>query len=1028
MKSVKSFALLAISVLLLAGLLTAQQTTAKIFGVVQLEDGSLVPGVNVEATSPKLVGKTTAVTDENGVFRLVNLSPGTYKVVFSLQGFQTIVQENIKLSVEQTLNLKINMKLGNIEEAITITGQAQIDVKSTSKGMTLTKEVFQSLPKGRNFDSLIAAIPGVVQEDDLLGGTSIDGASGDENMYYVDGVNTNNLVNGLSGQKVNLDFVDEVQIKSSGYQAEFGGSLGGVINVISRSGGNEFHGEAIGYMSSSKLQTKERDILDEAQLDTTGAHPVYYYPFNKYVGQDTWNRYEGGFNLGGPILKNKLWFFGSFMPGYFTRDRILDYELQGSDLKRTINRKETQYNGIFKLTSQIAKNLRATAGFVNASRKYLGDNDTNRLLPYSYSASKTSKYDAGWTIPNMTVNGTIDWNASNSLMMSVRGGWFKTDQINSALPIGDTTPRYRFSVEQPYGYIPSTNSMFPEISANLVHAGGWTNKTAAENAGIQSMLRERINVNYDATYFAQLAGEHSFKAGFQFIRQGQNVSNNSATGPYVLFAWDMDLEMSGVNYGRGKYGWYAVRGNDKSGPYGEVYDVYANSYALYLQDSWTIGSKLTLNLGVRTENEYLPGYSINPDDPKKAIDFPWSKKIAPRLGFIYDVNGDSSFKVFGSFGIFQDMMKLDMAANAFGGLKWKSAFYKLEDWDFTKIGVNGNYPGEFIRTYDFRPTSFDTVDPDMKPFTQREISLGLEKKLSEDITGSVRLVSKSVLYAIEDNAIYQTTADGWTEVYYQTNPGSQFLKDIYAEALAAGDLNPNTPDPVKAKREYLALNLSVEKRFSDNWMGGASYTLSRLSGNYSGLYSSDEIRNSPNGERAFDLWYLGYDKSLKPIDGALPSDRPHVFKVYGSYAFPFGLTVGGIFNAMSGTPITEDWILDAAGYFPFNRGNMGRTPFLTYANIYAEYNLKLGKNTLQLSVNVDNVYDTKTARGIYAARYVDSVSPSTTDETDTLYLQRRLIANDWKPNPDPSLLDPLYGKEKDFFAPLAIRFGVRFIF
>jgi hypothetical protein len=87
MKSVKSFALLAISVLLLAGLLTAQQTTAKIFGVVQLEDGSLVPGVNVEATSPKLVGKTTAVTDENGVFRLVNLSPGTYKVVFSLQGF-----------------------------------------------------------------------------------------------------------------------------------------------------------------------------------------------------------------------------------------------------------------------------------------------------------------------------------------------------------------------------------------------------------------------------------------------------------------------------------------------------------------------------------------------------------------------------------------------------------------------------------------------------------------------------------------------------------------------------------------------------------------------------------------------------------------------------------------------------------------------------------------------------------------------------------------------------------------------------
>ena len=219
------------------------------------------------------------------------------------------------------------------------------------------------------------------------------------------------------------------------------------------------------------------------------------------------------------------------------------------------------------------------------------------------------------------------------------------------------------------------------------------------------------------------------------------------------------------------------------------------------------------------------------------------------------------------------------------------------------------------------------------------------------------------------------TDDGWTEVYYQTNPGSDYIKDRYAEALAAGDLNPNTPDPPKAKRDYSAVNLALDKRFSNNWMGGISYTWSRLSGNYSGLYSSDEIRNNPNVERYFDLWYLGYDKDLNPIDGPLPSDRTHYFKVYGSYAFPFGLTVGGIFNAMSGTPITEEWTMDSAGYFPFNRDNLGRTPFLQYANFYAEYNLKLGKNTLQLSVNVDNVFDTKTARRKYQLKYWDNVGP-----------------------------------------------------
>ena len=114
----------------------------------QLEDGSLVPGVNVEATSPKLVGKATAVTDENGAFRLVNLTPGTYKLVFTLQGFQTVIRDNVPLSLEQTLNLKIEMKLGNIEEMVTITGQLPlIDVKSTAKGMTLTKEVFETCPR-----------------------------------------------------------------------------------------------------------------------------------------------------------------------------------------------------------------------------------------------------------------------------------------------------------------------------------------------------------------------------------------------------------------------------------------------------------------------------------------------------------------------------------------------------------------------------------------------------------------------------------------------------------------------------------------------------------------------------------------------------------------------------------------------------------------------------------------------------------------------------------------------------------------
>jgi hypothetical protein len=740
-----------------------------------------------------------------------------------------------------------------------------------------------------------------------------------------------------------------------------------------------------------------------------------------YVGSDKYNRFEYGFNLGGYILRDRIWFFGSFMPVSYKRDRSVDYAIQSKDLVRDFTRTENQYNGLFKLTAQIARNLRLTAGFINNSWKYLGDS------PEAHNASSTTKYDSGWTYPNMSISGMIDWSAGNNFMTSVRGGYFRTDQTNPALPIGDETPRYRFIVDQPYSYIASNNKMFPEIPVALQHSGGWSSKTATENSGLEKMYRSRYNANWDATYFTELAGEHSIKAGFQFIRQGQNVLNNSSTGPTILFGWDMELHQSGINYGRGKYGWYSVRGNDKTGPYGDAYDVYANTYAVYLQDSWTIRNKLTLNFGLRAENEYLPGYAGG-DYPIKALNFPWSRKLAPRFGFIYDVMGDSSLKIFASFGMYYDVMKLDMAANAFGGFKWKSAYYLMDDWDYTKIGVNGNFPGTYLYTYDYRPPSYGITDPDIKPFGQREISLGVEKKIRENLSFSVRGVWKSVTNAIEDSAIYSRNAEGnWEEMYFQSNPGSDYLKKQYDIAIAGGQLAPGTPYVPKAKREYLGVNISLEKRFSNNWLGGVSYTLSRLTGNYSGLFSSDEIRNSPNGERAFDLWYLCYDKNLNVLDGALPTDRPHVFKAYGSYTFPFHLTVGGLLNAMSGTPITEEWILDSAGYYPFNRGNMGRTPFLFLGNIYAEYSIKIGRTTLQINANVDNVFDTKTARRKYVLKYLDNAGPSTTTD-DPLYLQRQLLTKTWQPNPDPSILDPLFGQAYQFYPPLQVRLGLAFMF
>ena len=222
------FVVLALVFMLLAGGTAFAQIMpeGKITGKVSDDQGNPLPGVTVEATSPKLVGKAATVTDATGTFRLLALPSGTYEITFSLPGFKTLVRKDIVLQLSQTLVLNVTMEPAAIEEQVTVVGQSPlIDVKSTVKGQTMTKEIFLTLPRGRSFDSLISTLPGV-QNEAITGGLSVDGATGTENMWYVDGADVTNIHIGTRGQNVVLELVDEVKVTASGYNAEFGGSMG----------------------------------------------------------------------------------------------------------------------------------------------------------------------------------------------------------------------------------------------------------------------------------------------------------------------------------------------------------------------------------------------------------------------------------------------------------------------------------------------------------------------------------------------------------------------------------------------------------------------------------------------------------------------------------------------------------------------------------------------------------------------------------------------------------------------------------
>ncbi|MFW6128923.1 MAG: TonB-dependent receptor [Candidatus Aminicenantaceae bacterium] len=1005
MSKLKSIFLVFLGVILISGLLLAQENTGKVVGTVTDNEGLAIPGVSVEATSPAMVGTATAVTDANGTYRLLALPVGTYTIEYSLTGFKTVVRKGIQVRVEQTITVDIAIEPGAIEEEVTVIGQSPlVDVKSTTKGMTQTKEMFEKLPRGRNFDTLVTTIPGVNQES-WLSGVSVDGASGAENMYYVDGMDITALYGGTADQSAAYEFVEEVQIKASGYQAEYGGAMGGVVNVITRSGGNEFHGEVIGYYSGSSLTTKERDTLRINPMDTTEAEYVNYQDL---YGKDKINRYEIGFNLGGYIVKDAVWFYGTFLPVFRDRTRHVEWLTGDPATDHTMN--QTWWNGQFKMTAQPLKGLRLAASFLGDFYKWRGD------LPARSGTGNPDKEwgDYGFDFPSYSASFNADYTVGNNFLISARAGYFRENTTNQQVVA--ETGRYAFYEEITYS--PTTNAWIPGIPDDLVRGAFYTNYGYGDGFETKKDIQSRMKANLDATFYMDLAGEHSWKAGIQGVRIDQDI-DDSYKYDYILFGWGKTLHWpDGTDYS-GEYGYYGVRGafEDENHPkraFGTFANPHSYRWAIYLQDTWTpdfLNDRFTLNFGVRAEKEDIPSFSDLPEYQDPPITFGFGDKIAPRIGFIYDLFGDAKTKIFGSYGIYYDVMKLDMAVGSYGGFKWITEYYTLDTYQWQDIG-QGNYPGEYIGYQNWRLPSFDTTDPDLKPMAQMELSFGLEQEIMENLSGSVRFVYKHLIRAIEDVGVQTPTG----EQYYTANPGFGWTRPVSEGGKFSDDYLP-CPE---AKREYYAVNINIDKRFSNNWLGGFSYTWSYLWGNYAGLASSDERgRNSPNVERYFDLWFMNYDQNGEEVLGKLATDRPHQFKVYGSYVFPFGLTLGVVANGMSGLPVTKEFQTGhIQGYYPEGRFTDGRSPFLFFVNGYAEYNLDISeKFTVQLNLNVDNLFDTKTARSVYQLLNQDDIYVSDAD---------RIAGWNWKETDyEP---DPQFGKEYRFYPPLSARIGVKLIF
>jgi len=908
----------------------AQEQRGSIEGIVKDSSGAVLPGVTVEARNPAGGAVATSITDAEGNYRFPALPTGEYEVTADLQGF-TPYHVRVPLGLGQIKKIDITMNIAGVAESVQVTAESPVvDVKQSASFQNIRNEMVDKLPRGRDFTSLVTIAPGANSEDKLAG-ISVDGSSGSENQFVVDGITTTDIQTGRSGKGVVTDFVSEVQVKSSGYAAEFGGATGGVINVITKSGTNRFRGDAGFYYESNSLYGAVRPTLRRNPVEDAVAEYVTF-------DDDPFTQWEPAFTIGGPILKDKLWFFGGYVPTLTSQDRTTNLN---DDSRSTFNQKTETHNLSANLDAQLSgqTRLRFATNIANFRRNGLLPNQAYR----DETGTSSSLYpwaNVDRSQPNATYSGQLDYVATNRLYFGVRGGYFRTDINDSGVP---DDVWYQFG---------RSNVGLLDVPASLQHSSGYSN-LATNNASTYD-VRSRLGFDVSATYYATFAGQHAFKGGVQFDRYGNDVLSGEQN-QRINFQWDRTRSTNDGRRVRGTYGYYFVRQFQTTG------DIHSNNVGLYVQDSWTVNNRLTVNAGLRTESEHVPSYDPTASGRDNAISFGFGDKLAPRVGFAYDVRGDGKWRAYGSYGKFFDITKLEMPRGSFGGDKWIQNYYTLDTYAWDQTG-NGNFPGTPIETINFRYNSAASdaalhgggLDPALKPVEQWEFTLGLDHELSPTTSVGIRYVHKDLVRTIEDVGVI---VPGLGEVYYISNPGFGLTKTTLPT-----ECNGPCPDQPPAQRDYDGVELRMTRRFSQNWSLNASYLWSRLYGNYSGLANSDENgRSSPNVNRVFDGLYNSFDQNGQPVLGRLATDRPHQLKLQGIYDLPWGTTVSANYYLASGTPLQTQGANFGIPFYPYGRGDLGRTPVLSQTDFFVQHEFRLsGDQRVQLQLNVQNLFDQRT--------------------------------------------------------------------
>jgi len=633
-----------------------------------------------------------------------------------------------------------------------------------------------------------------------------------------------------------------------------------------------------------------------------------------------------------------------------------------------------------------------------------------------------TNYTKGTKFPNWVLSGDMNWVLSPKFVVGVRGGYRKQDTNDFNVP---NEPLFRF---------PTTNNVnYLDTPASLQHGTGFT--SILSNTAVSFDTLTRTYFHADGTSYFHAGGEHQVKFGMQYDRVGEDIQSGELRPRVTL-----NFDSVNPGYGRGTYGYYSVRSQtaDPNAGFITQGNVHTNNVGLFIQDSWTVNNKLTINGGLRTEREEVPAYAGGNDDtgaaiPPYIINFSFADKLAPRVGAAYDLKGDGKWKVFASWGIFYDIFKLELPQGSFGGQKWVEYYYTLDTPDWTSLVPSGcppACPGTFQTSTDFRVPSFgaDVLEPNLKPMKSMEFTTGIDHELNATMAVSVHYVHKQLDRAVEDTGFL--TPDG-NEGYVIANPSEGLTALAYT--------NPDIPMP-KPKRQYDSVEFAVDKRFANNWSLRAAYLWSRLYGNYSGLSQSDENgRADPNVGRGYDYPAMMFTGQGEASYGPLATDRPNQFKAQAIYQFNFGTAIGANEYVASGLPVTREIGILPTSNYPLQylgRGSDGRTDMFSQTDIFLQHGFKMGGGRrLELNFTLFNLFNEEAGVSKYSTYQktngvnIDVPNPCAAGKghcLGTFY--------DGGVNIDSLIVsqavaqDPRFLQYNAFQLPISARFGVKFIF